>query len=365
MDQKIQAKTKAGISRRQFLTIAAGTTTALALAACPAPAAAPAGGGEAAMAPGEVHLLKWSSFIAPADDDMVAEAATWGEANNVEVQIETINQNDIATRLASAIQAQDGPDIIQSNDNWAHLFVDNLLDVGDVVGDIETAVGGTFFDDQVAFSQVDGTWHTVPWTIIGNSHVYRKDMFEETLGRSDWGIDTWEDYAATAAAMKEGGIAFGNSIGHSFGDPVSYWYPYLWCHGGSEVNEDASEVTLGSDETVAAINSAIDMVNNGFVDGVVAWDDGSNNRSYLASEISCTMNGASIYFVAKREVEDVYEVSGHGLHPAGPAGRYSYMGGRSHGILSYSENVDSAKGLLKGLANPGVLSEVARHQRRL
>ncbi len=354
MDQKIQAKSKAGISRRQFLTIAAGTSAALALAACPAPApaTAPGGGGEAAMAPGEVHLLKWASFIGPADDDMIAEAESWGAANNVEVTLETINGNDVATRLASAIQSQDGPDIIQQTDNWGHLFEDNLLDVGDVVGDIESNLGGSFYDDQVAFSQVNGTWRTVPWSIVGNSHVYRKDMFEETLGRSDWGIDTWEDYAATAAAMKEGGVAFGNSIGHSFGDPVSYWYPYLWCHGGAEVNEDASEVTLASDETVAAINSAIEMVNNGFVDGVVAWDDGSNNRSYLASEISCTLNGASIYFVAKREVQDVFEVSGHGLHPAGPAGRYSYMGGRSHGIMSYSENVDNSKAFLVHMAMP-------------
>ncbi|MEM7132305.1 MAG: extracellular solute-binding protein [Chloroflexota bacterium] len=341
------------LSRRHFLQLAAGTS-ALALAACVAPAAAPStdgdGGGD--MAPGEVHLLKWASFIAPADEDMFAEAETWGAENNVEVQIETINQNDIAARLASAIQSQDGPDAIQSNDNWGYLFEENLLDVGDVVSDIEAAVGGTFFDDQVAFSKVGDTWRTVPWTIIGNSHVYRKDMFEEVLGRSEWGIDTWEDYTATATAMKEAGMPFGNSIGHSFGDPVSFWYPYLWCHGGSEVNEDATEVTLASDETVSAINSAIELVNNGFADGVVAWDDGSNNRSYLASEISCTLNGASIYFVAKRDVQDVFEVSSHGLHPSGPAGRYSYMGGRSHGILSYSENVDATKAFLVHMAKP-------------
>lgn len=339
------------LSRRSFLQLTAGTSI-FALAACVTPAGAPAGDdGAPDMAPGELHLLKWSSFVGPADEEMIAEAAVWGEANNVNVEIETINNNDIPARLASAIQSQDGPDIIQQLDNWGHLFSDNLMDVDDVVAEITSSVGD-YYEDQIAFSTVDGVWKTVPWTIVGNSHIYRKDMFEETLGRSDWGIDTWEDYAATAAAMKEGGAAFGNAAGHSFGDPVSFWYPFLWGHGGTEVNEDASEVTLASDETVAAINAGVEMVNNGFVDGVVAWDDGSNNRSYLASEISCTINGASIYFVAKREVQDVFEVSSHGLHPAGPAGRFSYQGGRSHGIMSYSENDEAARAFLIHMAQP-------------
>lgn len=343
------------LSRRTFLTMAGITGASAALAACVAPAGAPAPAGDGEAAPaeaaGSLHLLKWSSFVAPADELMIAEAASWGEANNVEVQIETINNNDIPARIASAVQSQDGPDIIQQIDNWGHLFANNLMDVGDVVDEITSSLGD-FYDDQVAFSTVDGTWKTVPFTIVGNSHIYRTDMFEETLGRSEWGIDTWEDYIATAAAMKEAGQPFGNSAGHSFGDPVTMWYPFLWGYGGTEVNEDGTEVTLNSAETVAAITAAVDMVESGFVDGVVAWDDGSNNRAYLASEISSTLNGASIYFVAKRDLPDVFEVSSHGLHPAGPAGRFSYQGGRSHGIMGYSANAENARAFLVHLAQP-------------
>jgi len=348
-----------GLSRRQFLALAGGATASMALAACvaPAPGGSDAGGGDApAEAPGSLHLLKWSSFIAPADELMKAEGAAWGEANNVEVQLETINNNDIPARIASAVQAGDGPDVIQQVDNWGHLFADSLMDVSDLAEEISDTLGG-FYEDQVAYSKVDDTWRTIPWTIVGNSHVYRTDYFEEVLGRSEWGIDTWGDYIETAAAMKEGGYGFGQSAGHSFGDPVSFWYPFLWGHGGTEVNEDASEVTLSSEETVAAVTNALELVETGFVDGVAAWDDGSNNRSYLAGELASTLNGASIYFVANRDLPDIAEVSNHGIHPAGPAGRYSYQGGRSNGIMGYSSNADTAKAFLLHMTQPDFYDE--------
>lgn len=349
------------LSRRSFLQLTAGTS-ALALAACTAPGGAPAPAGDEAsgdMASGEVRLLKWTSFVEAADETFTEKANAWGAENNVTVNVEMINNNEIAARIAASIQAGDGPDIIQQFDNWGHLFEDSLVDVSDVAEGLSESFGG-YYEDQVAFSKVGDSWRTVPWTIVGNSHVYRMDWFEEVLGRTEWGIDTWDDYIETAAAMKDAGYPFGNSAGQSFGDPVSFWYAFLWGHGGSEVNEDASEVAINSDATLAALENAITLNKTGFIDGVISWDDGSNNRAYLGSEISCTLNGASIYFVANRDDVMTEEggdiplasVSNHGLHPAGPEGRYSYQGGRSHGIMNYSNNVDTAKELLTGMAQP-------------
>lgn len=357
MDSKKQLQ---GMSRRRFLALSAGSTAALALAACAAPGAAPAGGGGGGdMEMGEVSLLKWTSFVEAADETFTNKANAWGEANNTSVTLEMINNNEIAARIAAAISAGDGPDIIQQFDNWGHLFEDSLVDVSDVAEGLSDSFGG-YYEDQIAFSKVGDSWRTVPWTIVGNSHVYRTDWWEEVLGRSDWGIDTWDDYIETAAAMKDAGYPFGNSAGQSFGDPVTFWYSFLWGHGGTEVNEEGSAVAINSDATLAALNNAITLNDTGFIDGVVSWDDGSNNRAYLGGEVSCTLNGASIYFVANRDNVMTEEggdvpltsVSNHGLHPAGPAGRYSYQGGRSHGVMNYSSNVDAAKGLLTGMSQP-------------
>lgn len=50
------------------------------------------------------------------------------------------------------MQVQDGPDIIQQLDNWGDLFADNLVDISDVAEKLD--------------GSLDGTWRTVPWTIV-------------------------------------------------------------------------------------------------------------------------------------------------------------------------------------------------------
>ena len=60
-----------------------------------------------------------------------------------------------------------------------------------------------------------------------------------------------------------------------------------------------------------------------FIPGVASWNDGSNNKAYLAGELYCTLNGISIYIAAKDDptkkelAEDTY----HALWPVGPIGK--------------------------------------------
>jgi len=346
------------LSRRQFLQMSAGTSVLLLTThAAPAAGSASTSVAEPAAESGQVHILKWANFVLLADNAMQIEVDAWGEANNVEVVLEIINRNDIRPRIDFAIQSGEGPDIIQHENNWAYFYSNSLVDVSELAEDISNDLGG-YYEDQIAYSKVGDTWHTVPWTIVGNAHIYRIDWFEETLGRSEWGIDTWDDYIETAAAMKDAGYPFGHSRGLSTFEQPAFWYPWLWGHGGAEINEDGTNIVVNSAETIEAINQAIVLNDTGFIDGTASWDDGSNNRAYFAGEISSTLNIASIYFVALRDAVEIGDgvllesVSNHGLHPAGPAGQFSLQQARSHGILNYSANVDSAKELLLHLTQP-------------
>ncbi len=343
------------VSRRRFLKLTAGASVGLALAACappPAPSASP-GGGEAqpAQEAKSIHMLQWSSFIAAMDELLIQQASQWGADNGVEVTVERIAVNDIPARLASAVQAQSGPDIIQMWDNWAWLYEDNLVDVSAEASALESEQGG-FYDDMKAYCNVNGTWRAIPYAFVPNAFPYRTDYFQEGLGHTNW-PDTTEEFIETGAALMDAGQpGFGIAFGHSFGDPPSFWYPWLWSHGGHEVNEDATEVTLNSPETVAAVESAVRLFNEGFVPGTLSWDDSSNNRAYLAGQVSSTINGASIYFVAKRDFPDIAEVTNHGLHLAGPAGRYSYQFNWSNGVMAYSNAAEPAKEFISWLMQP-------------
>src|SRR5207253_1284718 len=75
-------------------------------------------------------------------------------------------------------------------------------------------------------------------------------------------------------------------------------------------------------------------------------------EKFLRSEtIACTLNGASIYFVARYTPEKaapgIADKIGHFLLPRGPAGRFHTVGPFSNCITSYSENKDVAKDYIR------------------
>jgi multiple sugar transport system substrate-binding protein len=93
-------------------------------------------------------------------------------------------------------------------------------------------------------------------------------------------------------------------------------------------------------------------------DGGLAWDDTNNNRAFHAGEISATLNGASIYIVAKRQRDKIKDEKGEplvqdiehaALMPAGPTGQFALYGGQQHSIMKYSKNVKLAKDFLRWL----------------
>ncbi len=87
----------------------------------------------------------------------------------------------------------------------------------------------------------------------------------------------------------------------------------------------------------------------------MAWDDTNNNRAFHAGEISATLNGASIYIVAKRQKDKIKDEKGeplfqdidHAPLPAGPAGAYLLFLNQSDAVMKYSKNQKLAKDFLR------------------
>ena len=357
------------LSRRDFLTLAATTSAGLALAAC-APAATPVPAGTAAPTVPAVaktttlNMLQWSHFVPEGDAYFDKWAAEWGKKNNVDVKIEHINANDIPARLAAAVQAKSGPDIVQYLFNWAWLYPDALLDVSDVADALGKKYGGWFKDIQT-YCQPGGVWKAVPFSFYGQSLTYREDWFKA----ANWSLPkTFDDLITLAGEMKKAGHPFGQALGHSFTDPRVFWYPWLWSYGGKEVLEDGKTIALDSPETLEAVNRAVDLFAN-MVPGTLSWDDNSNNRAFLAGQVGATTNAASIYFTAKREKAARIEQKktnpstaapddiNHAVMPAGKAGNFSLQSALTNGIMSWSKNASAAKDFITAAMQPEVYTE--------
>ena len=340
------------LTRRRFLGTAA-TATALGaaglegiLAARRAPAYAQGT---------KLHIVRWVDFIPEADVELKRQAPEAGKALGAEVTFEFINANDLQPRITAAIQSGAGADIIQMLWNWPHLYATALADVSDVAEPIGKGQSG-FYDVFTASAKVGGKWLAVPHGVGANAIAYRKSWHAE-IGVKEF-PKTWDEWRKVGTQLKKKGKPVGQALGHSFGDPPTFSYPLLWDFGGAEVDKSGKKVVLNSKATVDCVKFIQAFWKDACDEGGVAWDDTNNNRAFHAGELSATLNGASIYIVAKRQKEKIKDDKGEPLFqdidhapllPKGPAAQTALYLPFQHSIMKYSKNQKLAKDLLRWL----------------
>ncbi len=337
-----EATSPVKLERRTFLKLA-GIAAGVGLAGAPSAAfAAPA------FPKGtKLQILKGAIFPGTLEDDETLRlAGEFKKQSGIEVTIESLPPNDLQARTTTHIELRTGPDIIFMIHNWPHLYESGLVDVSDVAEELGSKYGG-YYTDTKTHSFVKGRWLAVPYNILANAHSYRTDWFGE-VGVKKF-PDTWDEYRRVAKLLKAKGHPFGQALGHSFADPPTFVYPLLWSFGGKELEADGKTVAIDSKETVAALEFMAGAWKDGFDEGGLAWDDTSNNRAFLGNQLACTLNGASIYIVAKREFPDLAKKIWQAPNPAGPKGRFHFNTTVEAAILKSSKNVDAAKAFLRWL----------------
>jgi len=281
------------MERRTFITL---TGVAGILAAHRAPAFAQGS---------KVHVVRWVDFIPEADVELKRQAPEASKALGAEVQFEFINANDLQPRITAGIQSGSGADIFQMLYNWPQLYANGLVDVSDVAEAVSKAQGG-FYEAFDAAAKVGGRWLAVPHSTGGNAVAWRRSWHAE-IGLTEFPktMDAWREAGRKLKAK-------GRPVGQA-----------LW--------KDACD------------------------EGGLAWDDTNNNRAFHAGEISATLNGASIYIVAKRQKDKIKDEKGEPLWqdiehaaplPAGPAGEAALYVPFQHAVMKYSKNPKLAKDLL-------------------
>jgi multiple sugar transport system substrate-binding protein len=341
------------IARRSFLKVSGGAAALAAtgiegiLAARRAPAFAQGT---------KLHIVRWNDFIPEADVELkTRQAPEAAKALGAEIQIETINANDIQPRLTAAIQSGAGADIFHLQYNWPQLYQSALTDVSDIAAAVARDQGG-FYDVFKPSFQVGGKWLGMPHSIVGNAVAYRRSWFKE-VGAGEF-PKTWEELRKAGTALKKKGRPYGQTLGHTFGDAPTFAYPLLWSFGGAETDESGKKVALNSKGTVDSVKFMQAFWKEACDEGGLAWDDTNNNRAFHAGEICATLNGASIYIVAKRQKDKIKDDKGepmfqdidHAVYPlSGGTGQFPLYFSNGHGIMKYSKNQKLAKDFLTWL----------------
>jgi multiple sugar transport system substrate-binding protein len=268
----------------------------------------------------ELRVLRPAKFV---DGDEVlfqqnTEAFT--AATGVPVRIDVESWEDLRPKTAVAANVGQGPDVCLAWSDDPHKFTDSCLDVTDIATYLGEKYGG-WYPLAERMGQSNGRWIAMPVGASGGRIAYRKSIVNEAgFDAPPEDTDGFLEMNRKLADMgRPGGLALGNAVGD--GNAWCHWV--IWAFGGQMVDEN-DQVTINSPETIAGLEYAKALYET-FIPGTLSWLDASNNKAYLADEISWTQNGISIYYAAKTSDDPAFnaiaEDTFHAKMPIGPVGR--------------------------------------------
>jgi multiple sugar transport system substrate-binding protein len=267
-----------------------------------------------------LRVLRPSKFVQGDETLWMENTRKFTETTGVGVIVEQQGWEDLRPKTAVAANVGAGPDVILAWQEDPHLFADKLVPLDDVANYLGAKYGGWFPVAEVYGKRVGGGWIAMPVGGAGSTMVYRKSWVDEA-GFSEFPTD-FPGFLELAKALKANNRPMGFALGNAVGD--GGWVDWvLWGHDSSLVDEN-NQVVIENENTKAALEYAKALADT-FIPGVFAWLDPSNNKAFLAGEISCTNNGISIYYAAKNSEDprikemaaDIY----HADYPTGPVGK--------------------------------------------
>jgi len=285
-------------------------------------------------------------FIPTANELFEKQVNEWAAKKGVKVDIEFVSIDDLIVKLATAAETGVGPDILGGQPHTAALYPEVLINVDDLAEELGEKYG--WFPVCEKICKVGDHWKAIPWYPSNQAILVRKDFLlasGQALPPENW---TWEDLLEMAIKIKAAtGVGMGFALGHASGDANQFAYPLLWSYGGKEVEEDGRTIALDSSETRQALRFLKRLYTEAMLPGVLGWDDGSNNRVFLAGVNAMTNNSGSIYWASKKANPLVRANMTHLLFPSGPAGKFQLAEVRQYVIFKHSKYPELAKDLIR------------------
>jgi multiple sugar transport system substrate-binding protein len=335
-------------TRRRFLAAGAAATAAGAASQVLRPAPAHAASLRFEPEKGAtLRVLRWKRFVQGDEVQFMANTRRFTELTGVPVQVDSENFEDLRPKAAVAANVGAGPDIIITTDEQPQLYPDKLLDVSDLAQYLGEKYGG-WFDICPEYGMHEGRWIAIPTGASGGALVYRRSMLH-AAGFEEFPKDM-DGFLKLCRALKAKAAPPGFALAHATGDANGWTHWLLWAFGG-RLADEGSELALYSGETIAALEYARELYQT-FAPGALSWLDPSNNKAFLAGEISLTLNGISIYYTAKNSTDPNIKAFASDVHhatrPLGPTGQNAQWALMfPAAIYKYSKYPNAAKEYLR------------------
>jgi len=278
-----------------------------------------------------LKILQWSHFIPAYDTWFDAFAQSWGEANDVDVQVDHINTADIPAALAGELSAGEGHDLIEHISSLAQ-YEKSMVPMNDVVAEASARHG-----DQLEMCKAN-SFNPTTGNFYGFVHGYAPDPgnFRKSLWEAadmPDGPSTWDELLAGGTRIRtEQGVQLGIGMSNEIDSRMAA-QAMMWAFGGSV--QDANEnVVINSPEVIAAVGYMADLFKNTMTEEVFGWTAASNNQLMIAGQASYILNSISAYRTAQEAQPDVAADVFFTSPLVGPGGE-NWARAHGHAVFNY------------------------------
>src|SRR5438445_50687 len=262
------------MKRRLAAAAVLGLSASLALAACSSSSKSASSGGSSSGAT-TIKLVAADYGTGAANSSQTywqGVADAFHKANpNITVNVQTIDWNDLSSKVQTMVQNKQYPDILEGL-TYAQYVQDGIAYKASDVLDATTLsnISPLF----AKAGQVNGTEYGIPWTTSSRAFFYSKKLFAQA-GIAD-APTTWDQLKADALtiAQKTGKIGFGLPLGSEEAQAESL----LWFLGnGGGLTDSSGKYALNSPQNVETYQYLQGLVKAGATEP----DPATKNRTDL------------------------------------------------------------------------------------
>lgn len=364
--------------RKSALIIASIFSVSLLVFGCAGPSEKGGKAGTKTAASGKKVIQMWvmPNSMEPIKD-IEEVLAPFKKANpDIDVVVTSVDWGSAWTKITTAATSGDTPDIVQLGSTWVGAIsaMGALADLKDKVSEI--GGGAAFIEPAWVSSGLEGsgTVTAIPWFVDSRAMYYRSDVFRQLRLTSD-SLKTWGSFENSLKTIKEAELEIEGVRVYPMGIPgkndwnvIHNIAPWIWAAGGDFLSKDRKSAAINSDAAVEGMLYYVSLVKKGYI----PLDALELNTAQVSSNFN---NGSyAMYFDGPYEIKTLTLPPEQGgsygsiasrnfsvtSYPAGPKGRYTFVGGSNLAIFKNSKNPDAAWRVLKHLVSQRAQVEYAK-----
>lgn len=274
---------------------------------------------QAADTPDPIEIEFWTMQLSPTFDDYINGVIANFENENPEIKVKWVDVpwGDMETRILTSVASGTAPDVANLNPQFASQLaeLEALVNMDDMV---PADIRSNYFEGVWNSNNFGGKTFAIPWYLSSQVTMYNTSIFEEAGLDTDSAPATFEELYEVAEVIKA------ETGKHAFFPALdgSHFLETLVMKGVDLTNEEMTEATFNTPETVAAFQYYINLYENALIPREVLTEGhGTAVDMYQAGQIAILASGPQFLNIVEENAPDILEVTKSSAQITGKTGK--------------------------------------------